>query len=129
MIVNSRRAGVIGGVAVASATIIFLSYYFLMTAWAYVEVGPGGHDAEIVNLTDGDMQRYPTLQRLVIEADESRGIVPSRALEQIPRTQADEIADLLKLRNEGPQAAGAFAYNDTTYGIYIFYQYNPPLLQ
>jgi hypothetical protein len=124
--VNRRHAFVIGGIAVASVTIAVLSYYFFMSAWVYVEVSPGRHDVEIVNLTDNDIAHYPTLQRLMLKADESRGIVPSRAIEQISRIQANEIANLLEMRTEGSDVDGAFAYNDTIYRVHLFYQYNAP---
>ncbi len=123
---NRRRVLVLGGIAVASATIGVLSYYFFMSAWIYVEVSLGRHDVEIIDLTDDDMTRHPTLQRLTIESDESRNIVPSRAIEQISRIQADEIAALLKMRTGESNAGGAFAYNNTIYSIYIFYQYDSP---
>jgi|SRR5690606_12539913 len=97
-----------------------------MSAWIYVEVSLGRHDVEIIDLTDDDMTRHPTLQRLTIESDESRNIVPSRAIEQISRIQADEIAALLKMRTGESNAGGAFAYNNTIYSIYIFYQYDSP---
>lgn len=123
---NRRHVSAIAIAVIGSLGAAVFLYDYLMPAWVYVERSDGD-TADIMTIIDEDLMRYPILQDLILEADESLGLSIG-AIEATSRSEASELVELLEIRDENDSHRGNFIYDDKRYYVHVFYQYDPPAL-